>query len=677
MKRGASERTVERRTQRRERTPMPGQLPTAPPRLVIEGVSPAIDGGRHPVKRVVGDVVTVGADVYKDGHEVLSARVAFLPPDEREWSYAPMRYDEAEDRWSGSFTVDRIGRWSFAVEAWANVFATWRSELRKKLAAGYDVSSELLEGAALVSAAARRARGAARSRLGETAVRLRDRSLSAAERAEAGSAAEVVELMEEYGEKVVTRHERDFAVIVDREAARFAAWYEMFPRSQATVPGRHGTFADAERRLADLAELGFDVVYLPPIHPIGHTHRKGPNNSLESRPDDVGSPWAIGDESGGHTAVHPALGTIGDFDRFVRAAKALGMEVALDYALQCSPDHPWLREHPDWFPVRPDGTIKYAENPPKKYEDIVPLDFWCEDRAALWTACRDVVLFWIEHGVKTFRVDNPHTKPFAFWEWMIDDVKRAYPDVVFLSEAFTRPKRMKGLAKLGFTQSYTYFTWRNTPAEIREYLTELTHTEMVEYFRGNLFVNTPDILHEFLQKGGRPAFLVRLLLAATLSPLYGMYSGFELCEATPLRPGSEEYLNSEKFEVRVRDGHAPGNLRAEIAKLNHIRRENPALRLYANLSFHHSENEQILFYRRSAPANDLLIAVNVDPHHAQATMVHVPLEALGLGYDEGYLVEDLLTGARYGWRGSRNYVRLDPAVGQGGHVFRLLRGEAR
>jgi starch synthase (maltosyl-transferring) len=398
---------------------------------------------------------------------------------------------------------------------------------------------------------------------------------------------------------------------------------------------------------------------------------------LDAGPGDVGSPWAIGDEAGGHTAVHPDLGTLADFDRFVRSANQLGLEVALDYALQCSPDHPWLREHPDWFQVRPDGTIKYAENPPKKYQDIVPLDFWCEDREALWTACRDAVLFWIEHGVKVFRVDNPHTKPFAFWEWMIEDVQRVHPEVIFLSEAFTRPKRMKGLAKLGFTQSYTYFTWRNSPAEIREYFTELFHTEMVEYFRGNLFVNTPDILHEYLQKGGRPAFLVRLLLAGTLSPLYGMYSGFELCENTPLRPGSEEYLNSEKFEIRVRDWRAPGNIREEIATLNRIRRENRALQLYGNLTFLHSENDPIVCYWRSAPQNDLLIAVNLDPARLQETMVHVPIDALGIAASEPYVVEDLLTGARYSWTGARNYVRLDPTAGQAGHVLRVEPGATR
>jgi starch synthase (maltosyl-transferring) len=666
-----------RRTQRRERALMPAHGLFAGARLVIEGVSPQIDGGRHAVKRIVGDVLVVEADVYKDGHDLLAARIAYQPADERQWAYAPMRYEDPRDRWTGSFPLERVGRWRYTVEAWPDVFATWRSELVKKRAAGYDLSSELAEGAALVAAAARRAKGAPRSRFAEAAGVLRDEDVDTEHRIEVALSDELATLMAEFAERVITRHERELTVIVDRERARFAAWYEMFPRSQGTVPGRHGTFADAERRLPELATLGFDVVYLPPIHPIGHTHRKGPNNSLKAAPGDVGSPWAIGDERGGYTAVHPELGTLDDFDRFVRAANDLDLEVALDYALQCSPDHPWLREHPDWFLVRPDGSIKYAENPPKKYEDIVPLNFWCEDRAALWMACRDVVLFWIEHGVRTFRVDNPHTKPFAFWEWMIEDIQRAHPDVIFLSEAFTRPKRMKGLAKLGFTQSYTYFTWRNTPYELREYLTELNQTEMVEYFRGNFFVNTPDILHEYLQKGGRPAFLVRLLLASTLSPLYGIFSGFELCEATPLRPGSEEYLNSDKYEIRVRDWNAPGNLKSQIALLNRIRRENRALQLCGNLTFLHSENEQILFYRKSAPGNELLIAVNPDPHRPQETMVHVPLADLGIAHDETFFVDDLLTTTRYSWRGSRNYVRLDPNVGQAGHILRVERGATR
>jgi starch synthase (maltosyl-transferring) len=414
-------------------------------------------------------------------------------------------------------------------------------------------------------------------------------------------------------------------------------------------------------------------VYLPPIHPIGHTFRKGKNNTLDPLPGDVGSPWAIGSEEGGHDAVHPELGTVADFERFVRRANELGMEVALDYALQCSPDHPWVREHPDWFHIRPDGTIAYAENPPKKYQDIYPINFWCADREGLWNACRDVLLFWIDRGVKTFRVDNPHTKPFAFWEWVIGEVQSRHPDVVFLSEAFTRPKKLLRLAKLGFTQSYGYFTWKNTAWEIEQWLDEFLAPEVTEYHRGNFFANTPDILHEFLVHGGRPAFRLRLLLAATLSPLYGIYSGYELGENVPVRPGSEEYLNSEKYELRPRDFAAWGNLDDDIRRLNRIRRAERALQRQDNVSFHASETPEILCYRRAAVGGsaDLLVAVNLDPHHAQHGVVHVPIDAMGIGPEQPFDVEDLLTGARYTWRGVRNYVRLDPTQ-QPGHLLRVV-----
>jgi starch synthase (maltosyl-transferring) len=643
------------------------------PRIWIDRVEPAIDGGRTPVKRVVGESVAVEADLLKDGHDLLAARVRHRGPGERSWRFAPMRYDADRDTWVGSFVVDRVGRWSYAVESWTDHFETWRDELEKKLAAGVDVSSELLEGAELVAAAAKRLPRAERDALLGPAERLREASRATSERArealDPGLRA-LVATAPDLSASAISAPE--LAVTVDREIAGFASWYETFPRSSGG-PGRHGTFADAARDLERIAALGFDVVYLPPIHPIGRTNRKGKNNSLVAAPDDVGSPWAIGAAEGGHDAVHPDLGTLADFDRYVARARELGLEVALDFALQCTPDHPWVRDHPDWFFVRPDGTIKYAENPPKKYQDIYPLNFWCEDWPSLWEACRDVVLHWIRHGVNTFRVDNPHTKPFAFWQWLIAEVQTAHPGTVFLSEAFTRPKRMKALAKLGFTQSYTYFTWRNGAAELREYLTELTSTEVAEYFRGNLFVNTPDILHEYLQEGGPPAFRVRLLLAGTLSPLYGIYSGFELFENVPLREGSEEYLDSEKYQLRPRDFAAPGNLDREIALLNRIRRENAALRLYRNLSFHLAENERILFYRKSAPGNDLLIAVNLNPHAAEDTMVHVPIAELGIAPDQAYAVEDLLTGARYLWRGTRNYVRLDPFAAQAGHVLRVVR----
>jgi starch synthase (maltosyl-transferring) len=663
--------------------------------LTIECVTPEIDDGRYPVKRIVNDVVTVGADVLKEGHDILAAHVVVRAPGESARPIA-MQYDQNNDRWFGEFTVDRIGRWHFTIEAWTDVWETWRSGFRKKVDAEQDVRVELLEAAQSVKAAARRAKqGADRAALVQSA--------KAFERSETPDDAtiqralddELAALMREYFvPQDLTRYGRELAIVVDRERAQFASWYEFFPRS-TDRSGKHGTFITAIDALPRIKQLGFDVLYLPPIHPVGRTFRKGKNNSLKPEPTDVGSPWAIGNEHGGHDAIEPALGTLADFDRFVQAAQSHDMEVALDFALQCSPDHPWVKEHPDWFHVRSDGTIAYAENPPKKYQDIYPLNFWCDDRRNLWEACRDVVLHWVSHGVKTFRVDNPHTKPFAFWEWLIEDIQSEHPDVIFFAEAFTRPKRMKNLGKLGFTMSYTYFTWKNTAWELRDYLTELTTTPRTEYFRGNLFVNTPDILTEYLVEGGRPAFQARLVLAATLSPLYGMYSGYELIENVPLRKGSEEYLHSEKYQVRVRDWNAPGNINADIALINRIRRETPALRRYANLTFHESENEEILFYRKAGATTadighrtgadighrtsviglddpDILVAVNLDPENVQATMVHVPLEQLGIGADEPYVVRDLLTDATYTWRGARNYVRLDPSQ-QVAHVLRVER----
>jgi starch synthase (maltosyl-transferring) len=645
------------------------------PRILIERVTPQLDAGRFAVKRCVGDRLEVGADVIKDGHDLTAARLRYRGPAESTWLFAPMVYDYGTDRWYGAIVLDRIGTWEFGVEAWEDLFGTWRHELEKKAEAGQDVHLELVEGAALIEAAAKRARGEARSTLEAAAAFVGESNALTADRIQRALSESLNQLMEVHPDLTqATRYDRELSVLVEREKARFGAWYELFPRSQAKDAGVHGTFADVERRLPRLAELGFDVIYLPPIHPIGHTHRKGKNNSLVCEPGDPGSPWAIGSEEGGHTAIEPQLGTLDDFDRFVRAAADAGMEVALDYALQCSPDHPWVREHPEWFFIRPDGAIRYAENPPKRYQDIYPLNFWCDDRQALWNACRDIFTFWIDHGVRIFRVDNPHTKPLSFWEWVIGEIRRNHPDVLFLSEAFTRPKRMKVLAKLGFSQSYTYFTWRNTAWELREYLTELTRSEAAEYLRPNFFANTPDILHEFLQKGGPPAFRIRLILAATLAPTYGIYSGYELCENTPLRPGSEEYLHSEKYEIRRRDWEAPENINADIEQINRIRRENRALQLYTNISFHHSENEQILFFKKSLAdgSNDLLIAVNLDPGHAQESVVHVPLDELRLAPDHDFGVEDLLTGAHYTWHGARNYVRLDPAE-QVAHVLRVVR----
>jgi starch synthase (maltosyl-transferring) len=647
--------------------------------IVIERVRPEIDTGRFAAKRVLGEACIVSADIFKDGHDQLAARIRYRSPGEGEWSYVAMPYDGNADRWAGAFLLDRIGEWRFTIEAWTDAFGTWRSGLEKKVAAGQDVTVELLEGGAILERTARACKDRlARASLTQAAQALLDTTAAVTARARAALDPALLALVTQHPARDdLTEYSRQLLISVDRVRAAFAAWYEMFPRSQSGNPKRHGTFADAERQLPRLAQLGFDVVYLPPIHPIGATFRKGKNNTLEPLPDDVGSPWAIGSEEGGHTAVHPQLGTLADFEHFVQRANELGLEVALDYALQTSPDHPWVREHPDWFKIRPDGTIQYAENPPKKYQDIYPLNFWTEDREALWNACLDIFRFWMKSGVRTFRVDNPHTKPFAFWEWVIADIKKTDPDVVFLSEAFTRPKKLLYLAKLGFTQSYTYFTWKNTTREIRDWMTEFSDPEVLEYYRGNLFVNTPDILHEYLQHGGRPAFRIRLILAATLSPLYGIYSGYELFENVPVRAGSEEYLNSEKYELRPRDFTTPGSLDTTIRRINLIRQENPALQRADNLTFHHSENDQILFYRKSMPdrSNDLLILVNLDPTRAHDAMVHVPLDALGLSPDAVYPVTELLTGARFRWRGARNYVRLDPAQ-EPAHVLRLERGGA-
>jgi starch synthase (maltosyl-transferring) len=650
--------------------------PRTPAPLVIECVKPELDCGRYAVKRVVGETVEVRADILKDGHDLLDARIRYSGPTDAEWRTAPMYYDQNADQWLGGFRADRAGRWVFTVESWTDRFGTWRSELEKKVGAGLDVSSELLEVAEFIDGAARRARfGDARNELRAAALVIRDPRLPHAERVAAALDVQLHALLDDnYAPPDLTSYARELEVWVDRERAAFASWYELFPRSQTTDPARHGTLLTTALALPRIAELGFDVVYLAPIHPIGITARKGPNNSLAAGPNDPGSPWAIGSEAGGHTAIEPKLGTIEDFDALVASAAELGLEIALDYALQCSPDHPWLKTHPEWFFVRPDGTIKYAENPPKKYQDIYPLNFWCDDRDGLWNACRDILLFWIEHGVRTFRVDNPHTKPFAFWEWVIGEIHAKYPEVVFLAEAFTRPRTMKLLAKLGFTQSYTYFTWKNSGVELRDWWAEMHSVSSLEYMRGNLFANTPDILHEYLQHFGRPAFRVRLLLAATMSPLYGIYSGFELAENTPVRPGSEEYLDSEKYQIRARDWDAPGNLNGDIQLLNAIRRDNPALQRMNNLTFRESENAQVLFFTKTAPGwrNDLLVIANLDPSRAQETVVTVPLAELGLDPDMPYIVEDLLTGARYSWRGSRNYVRLDPTL-QPGHILRLQR----
>ncbi len=654
--------------------------PTFPP-IIISGITPEVDGGRFMAKRIVGDTVTVAANVFKDGHDTLRARVRYRGPtngpssDGAEWRTAPMRYDDATDRWTGQFAVDTMGTWCYTVEAWTDTFGTWRSGLQKKVDAGQDVTVELLEGSRLVDAAARRTRfGAARRGLDAAAKALGDVDAGQPARVEAALAPELRALMTEHAPAAdLTPYARELSLLVERPRAGFAAWYEFFPRSATDDPAVHGTFERAEALLPRIAALGFDVVYLPPIHPIGQTFRKGRNNSLTPGPDDVGSPWAIGAAEGGHTDVHPQLGTLEDFDRFVARAAELGLEVALDYALQCAPDHPWVTEHPDWFRARADGSIAYAENPPKKYQDIYPIDFWSADRENLWNACRDVLLFWCAHNVRTFRVDNPHTKPFAFWEWVMAEVRREYPDAVFLSEAFTRPNKLLHLAKAGFSQSYTYFTWKTEKWQIEQWLAEFLAPAVTEYHRGNFFTNTPDILHESLVRGGRPMFRQRLVLAGLMSPLYGIYSGFELSENEPVKPGSEEYLDSEKYEIRVRDYGRPGNLDGDIRRLNAIRRAEPALQRQDNLTFHAISDDRMLFFRRAGREGvdaDLLVAVNLDPFTPRWAWVDVPIAAMNIGPDEPYEVEDLLTGARYTWRGARNFVRLDPRD-EPAHVLRV------
>jgi starch synthase (maltosyl-transferring) len=633
--------------------------------VVIEKVAPTVDGGRYPAKREQGMTVEVSADVFKDGHDVLVAFVRYRERGRREWRESPMQFVD-NDRWAGRFVLEANTRYEFTIEALAHPFRSWRADLDKRLAAGQEVPSELLEGGALVESAAARATGggatADAAALAAYAARLRG-----GDRAEALTAAadeRLTALMDAWlDRRDATWCERAFELVADRERARFAAWYEFFPRSSGEN-GRHGTFKDAERQLERAAAMGFDVVYLPPIHPIGRAFRKGPNNTLTAGPGDPGSPWAIGGIEGGHTAVHPELGTLEDFDRFVARAGELGLEVALDFAIQASPDHPWVREHPEWFFHRPDGTIKYAENPPKKYQDVYPLDFLGDDPGPLWDEMRRTIEFWIAHGVRTFRVDNPHTKPVKFWEWVIRTVQSRAPDVIFLAEAFTRPKMMKVLAKSGFTQSYTYFTWRNDKAELIDYFEEITRPPTSDYFRGNLWPNTPDILHETLQAGGPPAFRMRLVLAATLSSLYGIYSGYELGENVPFAAGSEEYHRSEKYEIKARDWSAPGNLVDLVTRINRIRRAHPALQLSTNLRFHGADDPHVLWYGKATPGGEdvIFVAANLDPAGRHASAVDVPIDELGIAPDAPYRMHELLSDTVYEWRGPRGYVDLDPVA---------------
>jgi starch synthase (maltosyl-transferring) len=596
-------------------------------RVVVEGVTPEVDEGRYPAKRTVGEAVVVEADVYADGHDVLAAMLLWRRQGETGWRETPM---EAlpNDRWRASFpAAEEFATYEFTVEGWVDARATWKYGLEKKLAAGQDVSSERLEEALLPP---------------------------------------------DSGRSTATRYPRTLTVIAERERARFGAWYEMFPRSAGTDPSRSATFDEAAARLPYIASMGFDVVYLPPIHPIGTSFRKGRNNALTAAPGDPGSPWAIGAAEGGHTAVDPGLGSLADFDRFVGTARSHRLDVALDLAFQASPDHPYVTEHPEWFRHRPDGTIKYAENPPKKYQDIYPFDFASPDWKALWHELKGVIEFWIAHDVRIFRVDNPHTKPFPFWEWALAEIRAAHPDTIFLAEAFTRPKIMRHLAKIGFSQSYTYFTWRNTKEEIEEYFTELTGTEVREYMRPNLFANTPDILHEYLQTGGRPAFQVRLILAATLGANYGIYSGFELSENVPVRAGSEEYLNSEKYQIRPRNFDVPDSLAELIARVNGIRRDHRSLQFDHGLAFHETDNPQLICYSKRLPdgSDPVLVVVNLDPVNMQHGHVKLPLVDWELPLDATVEAADLLSDETYTWRGEWNYVRLDPRIAAA-HILAL------
>ncbi len=629
--------------------------------IMITDVHPEIDSGRFAVKRTVGDTFFVRSKVFKDGHDILKVSILWKRQDDADWHVVPMKAtNPGLDIYEGHFLLESNTYYFYTVEAWVDVWESWRAEVRKKLAAGQEVSLELLEGRILVEEALDQANNSDKASLAEVLEQFR-RGLYV-EQCNLLLADDVQTLMGRgTNRSSLCRYDRILELFVDRAGASCAAWYEMFHRSQGIKAGQSATFADCERRLPEIHALGFDVIYLVPVHPIGRTHRKGPNNTLFARPQDPGSPYAIGAIEGGHTAINPDLGTLDDFRHFVHTASMYGMEVALDFAIQCSPDHPWVKESPQWFQFRPDGTIKYAENPPKKYQDIVNVDFYNPDALSLWFELMNIIFFWVAQGVKIFRVDNPHTKPLPFWEWMIREVRRKHPEVVFLSEAFTRPPMMQTLAKIGFSQSYSYFTWRNFKWELIEYLTELTQTDVTEYMRPNFFPNTPDILPEFLQKGGRPAFMIRFILAATLSPVYGIYNGFELCENEAVAD-KEEYLHSEKYTYKVWDWERPGNIKSLITAVNRVRRENAALREFKNLRFHTVHDENVLFYSKITVdySNMILVVVTLDPFDRHECMIEMPLDSMGLGAHENYLVKDLLSGAKHLWNGVQHMVRLDP-----------------
>jgi starch synthase (maltosyl-transferring) len=632
-------------------------------RVAIEGIEPEIDGGRFPAKTVVGAPFRVEADIFCDGHDKIDAALLYRRAGTMDWRESRMSLVE-NDRWAATIVLDHNCMWDYTIIAWRDLFASWRGEIAKKHAAGQQVGLELEEGRRLVVRTIEESAEATEADLEQLNDLLARFEANAEEDARIAimTADAIALLMKRVGIRTnLSHYEHTLKVFADRRAAAFSAWYELMPRSQSRDPGQHGTFEDVIGRLPYVRDLGFDVLYFPPIHPIGRTNRKGRNNSVVAGPDDPGSPYAIGSAEGGHDAIHPELGTFEDFHRLVKAAREHGLEIAIDFAIQCSPDHPWIKQHPDWFDWRPDGTIRFAENPPKKYEDIVNVHFYRKAIPDLWYALRDVVLFWIEHGVSIFRVDNPHTKPLPFWEWMIAEVHEQHPGAIFLAEAFTRPKMMKRLAKVGFSQSYSYFTWRNLKWELTEYLTELTTEDCRHYMRPNFFANTPDINPVYLQTSGRPGFQARLILAATLGGNYGIYNGFEICEAAAM-PGKEEYLNSEKYEIRAWDFDGPDSIRWDIQLMNRLRNTHPALQDFTNLAFYNAWNENILYYgKRTADLSDfLLFHVCLDPHGAQECDFEVPLWEFGLPDHASIEVEDMVTGHRFAWRGKTQHLRLDP-----------------
>jgi starch synthase (maltosyl-transferring) len=643
-------------------------------RVVIENVRPEIDGARFPITRTPGELIVVSADIFGDGHDVVDAALEYRRDGEREWQQVPMEL-VTNDRWEGQFRAGEVGNYVYTLRGWVDSFKTWSHDLVKRADAGQDLSLHLLTGGKFLTEAGKRASAADADRLNILTGRLAKIAGTDGKGAVAFSEGEdLIALMGLYRDRSAdTVYGRELRCRVDRSRARFSTWYEMFPRSCTSSAELPGTLRDCAAQVEYVADMGFDVLYLPPIHPIGVTERKGKNNSTTPAASDPGSPWAIGSKDGGHKAIHAELGTLADLKALREKAERHGIELALDIAFQCSPDHPYVKEHREWFRSRPDGSVQYAENPPKKYQDIYPLDFETTHYAELAEELKSVVMYWIEQGIRIFRVDNPHTKPFGFWEWMIGEVNSRHPEVIFLAEAFTRPKVMYQLAKLGFTQSYTYFAWKNTKAELTEYFTEITQPPVSDFFRPNLWPNTPDILNEYLQKGGRPAFIARLVLAATLGANYGIYGpAFELGENKPVREGSEEYLDSEKYQVRVWDRDDPKSLKPLIRRLNGIRRDSIALQSNVNVQFHPVDNPQLIAYSKTSEdrGDKILVVVNLDPFNRQMGFIDVVLKEFRLAAGESYVMHDLLTDKKFVWQGSRNYVELNPVV-LPAHVFRV------